>query len=194
MPKYLYDLIPKHNQLFNIRNRNQIPNIICRTEFFPNSFFPSVILKWNKLDAQLTNSESLSFFRSCLLKLIRPPAKSTFNVSNHIGIQYLTRLRLSLSHLREHRFRHNFNDTLNPLCPCNSEVESVSHFFLRCHFFDIERLVLMNGILNLDPDIHLLDDISVSNLLLYGSNRFSNESNKQILEISINYILLSKRF
>ena len=52
----------------------------------------------------------------------------------------------------------------------------------------------MNGILNLDPDIHLLDDISVSNLLLYGSNRFSNESNKKILELSINYILLTKRF
>ena len=194
LPKYLYDLIPKHNQLFNLRNRNQIPNIFCRTEFFRNSFFPSVILEWNKLNAQLTNTESLSFFRSSLLKLIRPPAMSTFNISNHIGIQYLTRLRLGLSHLREHKFRHNFNDTLNPLCPCNLEVESVSHFFLRCHFFDNERLVLMNGILNLDPDIHLLDDISVSNLLLYGSNRFSNESNKQILELSINYILLTKRF
>ena len=193
-PKYLYNLIPEHNQFFNFRNRIQIPNIFCRTDFFRNSFLPSVIVEWNKLDTLLTSSETISIFRSSLLKQIRPTAKSTFNVSDNLGIQYLTRLRLGLSHLREHKFRHHFNDTLNPLCPCNLEVESVSHFFLHCHFFNNERLILMNGILNVDPDVNLLDDISISNLLLYGSNRLSNENNKKILEISVNYILLSKRF
>ena len=29
----------------------------------------------------------------------------------------LTRLRLSFSHLREHKFRHGFKDTLNPVVP-----------------------------------------------------------------------------
>ena len=193
-PKYLYDLIPKHNQLFNFRNRNRIPNVFCRTEFFRNSFFPSVISEWNKLNEHLASSESFSIFRSRLLKQIRPLGNSIFNVSNTIGIQHLTRLRLGLSHLREHKFRHHFNDTLNPLCPCNSEVESVSHFFLHCHFFDNERIILMNEILNIDPDINLLDDISISNLLLYGSKKYSNEINKKILEISIKYILTSKRF
>ena len=193
-PKYLYDLVPKHNQFVNLRNRNRIPNIFCRTEFFRNSFLPSVINEWNKLDASIINSETFSIFRSSLLKKIRPTAKNIFNISNPLGIQHLTRLRLGLSHLREHKFHHNFNDTLNPLCPCNLEVESVSHFFLRCHFFDAERLVLMNGIFNLDPNIHHLDDISFSNLLLYGNTKYSNEINKKILEISINYILVSKRF
>ena len=103
-------------------------------------------------------------------------------------------LRLGLSHVREHKFLHHFNDTLNPLCPCNSEVELVFHFFLHCHFFDNERIILMNEILNIDPDINLLDDISISNLLLYGSKKYSNEIIKKILEISIKYILTSNRF
>ena len=103
-------------------------------------------------------------------------------------------MRLGLKHAREHKFLHHFNDTLNPLCPCNSEVESVSHFFLHCHFFDNDRIILMNEIFNIDPDINLLDDISISNLLLYGSKKYSNEINKKILEISIKYILTSKRF
>ena len=30
-------------------------------------------------------------------------------------LQLLTRLRLGLSHLREHKFKHNFQDTLNPI-------------------------------------------------------------------------------
>ena len=138
--------------------------------------------------------KTFSIFRSRLLKQIRSSGNSIFNVSNMIGIQHLARLRLRLSHLREHKFRHHSNDTLNPPCPCNSEVESLSHFFLHCHFFDNQRIILMNEILNIDPDINLLDDISISNLLLYGSKKYSNEIIKKILEISIKYILTSKRF
>ena len=28
-------------------------------------------------------------------------------------------LRLELSHLNEHRFNHNFDDCINPLCLCS---------------------------------------------------------------------------
>ena len=35
-----------------------------------------------------------------------------------MGIKYLTRLRLGLSHINDHKFRHNFQDRLNSLCPC----------------------------------------------------------------------------
>ena len=30
-------------------------------------------------------------------------------------------LRLNFSHLNEHKFRHNFLGTINPLCSCGSE-------------------------------------------------------------------------
>ena len=33
-------------------------------------------------------------------------------------IELFTRLQIGLSHLREHRFRRNFQDSLDPFCNC----------------------------------------------------------------------------
>ena len=40
-----------------------------------------------------------------------------------------TYLRLGLSHLREHKFKHSFQDKLNPICNCGNDVECAIHFF-----------------------------------------------------------------
>ena len=51
----------------------------------------------------------------------------------------LTRLRLGLSHLmiiNLNKFRHNFQDCLNPSCPCSLEVESTIHYFLHCQYYN----------------------------------------------------------
>ena len=36
--------------------------------------------------------------------------QSFFNIHDQVGIKLLARLRVGLSHLREHKFRHNFED------------------------------------------------------------------------------------
>ena len=36
--------------------------------------------------------------------------------------KFLTRLRLKFSHLKEHKFRHGFADTINPMCACGEDV------------------------------------------------------------------------
>ena len=43
-----------------------------------------------------------------------------------MGIKYLSRLRLTLSYLNFHKFRHNFQDCLNPLCPCSLNLLNYS--------------------------------------------------------------------
>ena len=48
------------------------------------------------------------FFKLSLLKFVRPVANSVFAANNPYGLQLLTRLRLGLSHLRYHKFRHKF--------------------------------------------------------------------------------------
>ena len=48
-------------------------------------------------------------------------------------IKYLTRLSLGLSHFIGHKFRNNFQDCLNLLCPCSLEVESTINYFLHYH-------------------------------------------------------------
>ena len=35
---------------------------------------------------------------------------------------------LGLSHLCEHKFKHSFEDCLNPLCPCGNEIKTSTHY------------------------------------------------------------------
>ena len=65
-----------------------------------------------------------------------------FSIHNPVGVKHLTRLRLQLSNLNEHKFRHGFEDKISPMCSCNAEIESNEHFLLRCHFYSSQRLEL----------------------------------------------------
>ena len=63
-----------------------------------------------------------------------------------MGIKLLTRLRVRFSHIKEHKFRHNFQDAINPLCCCGNLAESTTHFFLHCTHFSNQKLALINKI------------------------------------------------
>ena len=128
-----------------------------------------------------------------MLKFIRTIPNSVFNVVDIYGIKLLTRLRVGLSHLREHKFRHNFQDTINPLCSCSLEIESTSHFFLRCQNFITPRTNLMNELRKLDSNILNLDEISLTKLLLYGDSKYENNANKKILLASMNFTPSTKQ-
>ena len=47
-----------------------IPPIKVRHDYFKNSFFPSAITEWNKLDLNIRNSASLNTFKKKLLNFI----------------------------------------------------------------------------------------------------------------------------
>ena len=78
--------------------------------------------EWNKLDLNIRNSASLNTFKKKLLNFIRPFANNIFDIYISLGIKLLRRLCLGLSHLHEHKFRHCFKDTLNPLCECGKDI------------------------------------------------------------------------
>ena len=107
-PKYLFDIIPQSNCQYRTRNAQNIPHINVKHQFFKNSCFPSTIIEWNKLDFNIRNSETLNIFKSKILKFIRPTANSIFGCQNPRGVKLLTRLRLGLIHLLEHKFKHAF--------------------------------------------------------------------------------------
>ena len=50
-------------------------------------------------------------------------------------LKFLSCLRLDLTHLKEHRSGHNFQDCINQLCSCCLEIEDTSHYLLHCHRF-----------------------------------------------------------
>ena len=118
--------------------------------FFKNAFFPSAIIEWNKLDPAIWNAESLGIFKSNILKFIRPTPRGFFNCYNHKGIRLMTQLRLELSHLLEHKFYHNFQNCINPLCSCGMDIESTSHFFLLCPLFGDKRITLLSTLNKID--------------------------------------------
>ena len=108
-PVYLFNLILTRKLNYDTRNTDKITPFHTKHSFFKNSFFPST-------DPNLQSAASLSVFKKNLLKFIRPSPNSVFNCYNCKGIKYHTRLRQGLSHLREHKFKHSFQDTLNPFC------------------------------------------------------------------------------
>ena len=54
------------------------------------------------------------------------------------------------SNLREHKFCHNFGDTLVPFCNCGLlDSETTNHFLLRCTSYSDLRKILLDGIIDL---------------------------------------------
>ena len=87
--------------------------------FFKNIFFPSTLSEWNQLDPAIRNSTSnliplrkASLSLSDLLQIV----PQCYNAK---GMKYLTGLRVNFSHLCDHKFKHSFRDTINPLCTCS---------------------------------------------------------------------------
>ena len=161
--------------------------------FFRNPYFPSTVAEWNNLDKSKRNSESFSILE-IMLKFIRPSPKSSFNCYNLKWVNLLTRLRLGLSHLRDHKFKHSFRDLLNLICNCGTDVETTTHNFLHFRLFSDGRLILIDNIRNMDNNILNLIDSRFLEVLLFGNSSFSNTKNTSILNTTIKHILSSKRF
>ena len=79
-----------------------------------------------------------------LLSRIRPPPKSVFGIHDPIGLSYLSQIRVGLSKLNFHKFKHNFRDTINPMCPTNDGIEDTDfccfapHLTLNDEIFSLE--------------------------------------------------------
>ena len=157
-------------------------------------FFQILYLNGHNLHLKYKTQESIVVFKSKLLSFIRPSKRSIFNVNDPEGVKYLTRLRLRFSHLNEHKFRHGFLDTLNPLCNCSLEVEDNEHFFLRCLNFVNARRSLFMDISSISSSFkHLPSQLKVE-LLLFGDSNLPAINNNLILKASIKYIMTTNTF
>ena len=118
--------------------------------FFENSFFPATITKWNELDSSLHNDPSINVFKQNILKFVPLGPNNVFNIYNPHSPKLSTRLHLGLSHLRGHKFKHNFSDGLDEICVCFKDIESTNHFLLQCSWFLKESQLHMNKIRDID--------------------------------------------
>ena len=178
----------------SLKYQNNIPQFKVKHNFFRNSFFPSAVIEWNKFDLNIRNSESLNVFNNSLLKFIRPSGKSVFNCHNPRGVKLLTRLRLGLSHLLEHKFKQGFQDSLNPICSCGNDIEILAHFLLHCPYYSHESSTFLNTIRNINRRIFNKNDLQINEILLYGDSSLDDKSNTLILNAAIDFLFVTKRF
>ena len=196
-PDYTRDPIPPlHENNYPFRNPPVVGQIKARTEKFKSSFYPHSLSEWNKLDPEIRESSSVSVLKKKLFSQIRPPANSVYGIHNPKGISYLNQLRMGLSKLNFHKFKHNFRDTINPMCPVNDGIEDTEHFLLLCNSFREQRCSLLAGVNDvLEACGHSESaDINMLQLLLYGNKNLPLEANKMILNLTIKYISETERF
>ena len=102
--------------------------------------------------------------------------------------------RIGFSHLKEHKFKHNFQDSLQPLCSYGNDIESTVHFFLQCPNFTTQRQALLNKLKRINASIMAENENSVVRTLLFGRPGFNYSTNKEIINATISFILTAERF
>ena len=192
LPTYLFNLIPKSTHGYQTRTSQNIPTYQCRTDTFKHYFSPWTIVTWNEIHKEARNT-SLTVFKKHLLKEICPVPHLVYNICNPNGLKLLPRLKLGFSHLNKHRFNHNFESCINPLCTCILELESTSYFFWHSHYYDSIRHK-SNELFEVDNNLPNASDEKLVNILLYGCSIFSYSQNQSILNLSIKYIIDSNHF
>ena len=99
-------------------------------------------MEWNKLDVNICNSAFCDVFKTVILKFTTPEPNKVFNADSTEGLKSLTRTGLELRHLADHKFRQNFQDCVNPICSCDQEMETSTHFFFHCSNYHCARQTL----------------------------------------------------
>ena len=97
------------------------------------------------------------------------------------GSAILTQLRVGLSKLNRHIFRHNFRDAIDPMCPSNDGVEDTEHYLLLCNSYEEPRRELLNSlnaILSPSDISNLSNELSVE-LILYDNEKLPPDVNKR---------------
>ena len=84
-----------------------------------------------------------------------PKENSIYAIHDISGLKLVTRLRLNFSHLNEHKSRHNFKDTVNPVCSCGFEPQTTDQYLLRYKLYTDLRLDLFNDIIYIYIYIHI---------------------------------------
>ena len=107
-----------------------------------------------------------SAFNKSILKFTKPSSNSLFNCHSLNGIKLITRLTLRLSHLCQHKFWHNFQDTLNPTCSFGDDSNTAIHYSHHCPNYLDERRTLLRNIESTGQNIYDNND-SQSQSCLY---------------------------
>ena len=120
---------------------------------------------------------------------------SLFSIHNLLGAKILTSLRLQLSHLNEHKFRHGFGDAISPV----SISRGNRNLVLRCHFHTCQISEIFDNCNKINPSFLKLGAKDQVNISLYGYSPNNSISLSQdlinlVIDFLINLVVLIDLF
>ena len=186
-PEYLSELVPPTvgtNVGTQLRNRNKLRGIRCRTSKFQKSFLPNAVNVWNKLDSSITTSDSLESFKEQIITSSKCREIYMHGTRKYSMIH--AQMRMMCSNLKSHL--HSLHVVDDPSCMCGHQREDNKHFLLHCPLYNDLRETLIqfftaNGI-----------DFTLNNLL-YGLNGMDDEDiNRKLFDHVHTYIQMTERF
>ena len=107
---------------------------------------------------------------------------STFDCHSPGSLKLIRKLWLALSHLQFHKFKYNFQDTLNPVWSCGT-FETTIHYLLHCPNFsneNHEKLTPFNKIQSIDDTIWRKDISIISKVQMLTDQFMLKESCRYI--------------
>ena len=120
--------------------------------------------------------ETLRGFQSLKKKIfnfIQPFPNYFFDSHNLKGVKLITRLRLGLSQ----KLKHSFQDATNPLRNCGQDIESSTHLFVHCPFFNDERHTLFSTTPSFVSRLLDCTEYDLTQTLLFGSTLKTSSNN-----------------
>ena len=114
-------------------------------------------------------------------------AKYYINCTGRPGI-WLTRLRLGLSALKDHRFKYNLID--DPYCEFCGHKENTKHFLFDCEAYTPARTNMYNKLAHSDIDI--TNKTNLLHTILHGT--LETIKNKVLQDIIFEYLKETNRF
>ena len=189
----MFNLILARNTHYFLRTSDNIPCFNTKYNFFNFFFFQSTKIEWNKLDVSLRKCNSFNVFKKEILKFIRLSSNSFYNCHNPIGIKYITKIRLGLSHLRQHKFKHSFWDSVNPVCNCDNDIETAIFFLVHCPLYSNERCTFLNSLSKIYHKLFDSTDSSLTQILQFRNSSFTTNDNT-ITNLTTDFVLSTKIF
>ena len=153
--------------IYNTKNTNNIPLFKAKHNFFCGNRMEQTGPKYSQF-------KKLEYLQENIFEFHTSSASTVFNCHNPKGVKLLTRSRLGLSHLREHKLKHSFQDSLNPTCSCGNDIETSALFLLYCPNYSNERSTFLNIIGSINRKILTRHDSQVTETVLYGDSNSNN--------------------
>ena len=80
------------------------------------------------------------------------------------------------------------------MCCCGFEPETTDHYLLRCKLYTDLRLNLLNDIYTINQSLNFFYEDQLVNVLLFGSDNFTLDTNANILRRTIEFLKANERF